>query len=43
MEARFLIERVMEEISKGTKKALMDYIHEGFLRTFFNVISYLGK
>lgn len=43
MEARFLTERAMEEISKGTKKVLMDYIHEGYLRTFANVILYLGK
>ena len=43
MEARFLTERAMEEISKGTKKFLMDYIHEGYLRTFANVILYLGK
>lgn len=43
MEARFITERAMEEISKGTKKVLMDYIHEGYLRTFANVILYLGK
>ncbi len=29
MEARFLTEKAMEEISKGTKKVLMDYFHEG--------------
>lgn len=43
MEARFLIERAMEEITKGIRKVLTDYIHEGYLITFANVIKYLGK
>ena len=43
MEARFLVENAIEEISKGTRKKLLDYINEGYLRTFANIVYYLKQ
>ena len=41
-KAQFMVEKAMDDITRGTRKVLMDYVSRMYVTSFAKAIAYLG-
>ena len=42
-KAQFMVEKAMDDITRGTRKVLMDYVSRMYVTSFAKAIAYLGQ